>query len=186
MANKTMSNKILIAGIGNIFLGDDAFGVEVAQSLQKRPLPEGVQAVDFGIRGFDLAFALMDPWDSVILVDAMARGGDPGNVYAVVPDPESFDPQSSAPRESGVDTHGMHPLNVLRMVRQMGAVPPPTLLVACEPQDLGGDEGNMGLTPRVEAAVNVATVMIEELLKDPESLRRACEPIQNSVEEKAS
>jgi hydrogenase maturation protease len=182
-----MANKILIAGIGNIFLGDDAFGVEVAQRLQKRSLPEGVQAVDFGIRGFDLAFALMDRWDAVILVDAMGRGGEAGSVYTVVPDPESYDPQfSQAQPEPSVDAHGMHPLNVLRMVRQMGAFPPPTLLVACEPRDLGGDEGHMGLSPQVNAAVGVAIEMIEEMLKDPDSLRRACQSIQNSVEAKAS
>jgi hydrogenase maturation protease len=183
-----MRNKTLIAGIGNIFLGDDAFGVEVAQRLQRRPLPDGVQVVDFGIRGFDLAFALMDNWDAVILVDAMARGGDPGCVYAVVPDPQSFAPEASE-AVPAVDGHGMHPLNVLRMVRQMGGDSPPVLLIACEPLTLGGDEGQMGVSPPVSAAVDVAIQMIHEILKDPESLRRACEPTQDfhdSMEAKAS
>ena len=66
-----MTAKILVAGVGNIFLGDDAFGVEVARSLSKRQLPESVTVKDFGIRGFDLAYALLDPWDAVILVDAL-------------------------------------------------------------------------------------------------------------------
>ena len=68
-----MSPKILIAGIGNIFLGDDAFGVETARVLFDRRVPEGVKVVDYGIRGFDLAYALLDPWDAVILVDARAE-----------------------------------------------------------------------------------------------------------------
>jgi hydrogenase maturation protease len=180
-----MDNKILIAGIGNIFLGDDAFGVEVAQRLQRRPLPDSVQVVDFGIRGFDLAFALMDNWDAVILVDAMARGGDPGCVYAVVPDPRSFAP-GALEAKPAVDGLGMHPLNVLRMVRQMGGDPPPVLLVACEPLTLGGEEGHMGLSRPVTAAVDVAIEMIHQMLKDREALRRACEPIQDFVEAKAS
>src|SRR5215210_4514113 len=125
---------ILVAGIGNIFQGDDAFGVEVAQRLLTRQLPDGVKVVDYGIRGFDLAFALMDPWDSVILVDAIAQGGEPGTLYTLEPDLGSLPPVT----DDALDTHGMHPVNVLRMVKSMGATPPPLKLVACEPQDLGG------------------------------------------------
>ncbi|MGH7848434.1 MAG: hydrogenase maturation protease, partial [Candidatus Binatia bacterium] len=73
--------KILVAGIGNIFLGDDGFGVEVARELAKRKLPESVRVVDFGIRGFDLAYALLDGYDLTILVDAAPRGGLPGTLY---------------------------------------------------------------------------------------------------------
>ena len=73
-----MRPSILIAGVGNIFLGDDAFGVEVVRALAKRPLPAGVSVVDYGIRGFDLAYALLDPWDVVVIVDALPRGGAPG------------------------------------------------------------------------------------------------------------
>src|SRR5438128_1754175 len=77
---------VLVAGVGNIFLGDDAFGVEVAQRLARRPLPAGVRVVDFGIRGLDLAYALLDPYEAVILVDAMPRGEQPGTLYVLEPD----------------------------------------------------------------------------------------------------
>jgi hydrogenase maturation protease len=75
--------RVLVACIGNIFLGDDAFGVEVAQRLAGRGLPEGVRVVDFGIRGLDLTFALLDDYEAVILVDATPRGGDPGTLYVL-------------------------------------------------------------------------------------------------------
>src|SRR5438270_10803156 len=80
--------RVLVAGIGNIFLGDDAFGVEVAQRLAQRPLPAGVRVVDFGIRGLDLTYALLDGQDAVILVDATLRGGPPGTLYVIEPEAE--------------------------------------------------------------------------------------------------
>src|SRR5947209_3209759 len=76
------------AGVGNIFLGDDAFGVEVAQRLARRPLPAGVRVVDFGIRGLDLTYALLDPYDAVVLVDAAPRGNAPGTLYVLEPEPQ--------------------------------------------------------------------------------------------------
>jgi hypothetical protein len=78
--NNSVEHNILIACIGNIFLGDDAFGVEVARRLANQALPEGVRVIDFGIRSYDLAYALMDDWEFVILVDAAPRGGLPGTV----------------------------------------------------------------------------------------------------------
>ena len=78
--------KILVAGIGNIFFGDDAFGCEVATQLARRPLPEGVRVTDFGIRSYDLAYAIMDDYDAVILVDATAQGAEPGTIYLIAPD----------------------------------------------------------------------------------------------------
>src|SRR4051794_31991740 len=113
-----MTDKILVAGIGNIFLGDDGFGVAVAQHLIGRPHGEAVQVVDFGIRGYDLAFALMEPWERVILVDAVTRGGKPGTVYTIEPDLEAI--ESDAAGEPAVDPHSMNPMNVLRMVKAMG------------------------------------------------------------------
>src|SRR5947209_15032646 len=101
-----MSKRILIAGIGNVFLADDGFGVEVATRLSDRPLPEGVQVVDFGIRGTDLVYALLEERDVVIFVDTGPRGGKPGTLYLIEPEV----------RESGdvtIDTHGMDPVKVL-------------------------------------------------------------------------
>src|SRR6266853_193590 len=89
--------RVLIAGVGNIFLGDDAFGVEVAQRLARRPLPEGVRVVDFGIRGLDLAYALLDRYEAVVLVDAAPRGGAPGTIYVLEPELGSASAMSAEP-----------------------------------------------------------------------------------------
>ncbi len=90
-----MKERILIAGIGNIFLGDDAFGVEVVRRLSRsaRKLPDEVRIVDFGIRGFDLAYALMEGYEVAILVDATPRGGVPGTLYTIEPDLQRSWPQ---------------------------------------------------------------------------------------------
>ena len=122
-----MSKRILIAGIGNVFLGDDGFGVEVVRRLAGRELPEGVEVVDFGIRGLDLAYALMDPYEDVIFVDALPRGEAPGTVYLIEPEIEDEG-------EAAIDTHGMDPVKVIRFARALGAEIPRTLVVGCEPK----------------------------------------------------
>ena len=155
--------RILIACIGNIFLGDDGFGVEVARRLAYRPLPPGVILKDFGIRGFDLTYALLEPYDLVILVDACPRGGEPGTVYLIVPDPIEAVPPDAAPVR--LDAHGMNPVNVLRAVKSMGGAPNRILIVGCEPADLGSDEeGKLGLSEPVAAAVDEAANLIETLV----------------------
>ncbi|MEO8378620.1 MAG: hydrogenase maturation protease [Acidobacteriota bacterium] len=152
---------VLIAGIGNIFQGDDAFGVEVAQRLARRTLPEGVRAVDFGIRGYDLAYALMEKRDCTILVDAVPRGGAPGTLYVIEPDLSALE----APAD--VSAHAMDPLNVFRLVKAMGGSWSRVLLLGCEPDDLGSeDEGKMGLSAVVEASVGEAVLLAESLLRD--------------------
>lgn len=154
--------KILIACIGNIFLGDDGFGVDVARRLAERPLPSGVLLKDFGIRGFDLTYALLDPYELVILVDACPRGGEPGTIYLIEPDPVEAT-ENAAPAR--LDTHGMNPMSVLRMVKSMGGAPNRILIVGCEPGDLGSDEdGKLGLTEPVAAAVDEAANLIETLV----------------------
>jgi len=153
---------ILIACIGNIFLGDDGFGTEVARRLAGRTLPPGVALKDFGIRGVDLNYALLDPYDLIILVDACARGGEPGSVYLIEPDPVDSNSDRSVP--ANWDMHGMNPLNVLRTVKSMGGAKGRILIVGCEPADLGGDEGRLGLSDPVQAAVGEAIAMIETLI----------------------
>src|SRR5580698_8216127 len=103
--------RVLVAGIGNIFLGDDAFGVEVVNRLLQRPQPEGVKVVDFGIRGLDLTYALLDGWDAVILVDAVPRDQPAGTLFVIEPDRSDSIP--AAPTEMLVETHDMHPTKVL-------------------------------------------------------------------------
>lgn len=155
--------RVLVAGIGNIFLGDDAFGVEVVRRLSRHPLPEWVRLVDFGIRGLDLAYALLDDLDAAILVDATGRGGDPGTLYLLEPDLD--DPQTSDSRPALMESHGMNPMRVLEMVRAMGGRPRRILIVGCEPLTLGDEyEGTMGLSHPVESAVGGAIAIIESLI----------------------
>jgi hydrogenase maturation protease len=151
--------RILIACIGNIFLGDDAFGVEVARRLAVRPLPPGVILRDFGIRGFDLTYALLDPWDLVVLVDACPRGGEPGDVYVVEPEAVGDAPAAR------IDTHVMNPMAVLRIVKSMGGPQNRILIVGCEPADLGSEEeGKLGLSDPVNAAIDRAVHLVEALV----------------------
>ncbi|MGA3185628.1 MAG: hydrogenase maturation protease [Bryobacteraceae bacterium] len=147
---------ILIACVGNIFLGDDGFGVEVARRLASRTLPPEVCVKDYGIRSFDLAYALMEPWDLTILVDACARGDAPGTVYLIEPDPVEDAPQ--------IEPHGMNPMSVLRLVKSLGGTPGRILIVGCEPAELGSEyDGQMGLSEPVEAAVEEAIALLESL-----------------------
>jgi len=151
---------ILVACIGNIFQGDDAFGCEVAKVLAKRPLSNGVRIVDFGIRGLDLAYALLDAPDLTIMVDAVSRGGEPGTLYTIEPNLDD-----GAAGERTLDAHCMDPLRVLRSVKAMGGRLKRLLLVGCEPADLGGEEGRMGLTPPVSGAIEPAAVIVESLIE---------------------
>lgn len=156
-----MTPRILIAGIGNIFLGDDGFGVAVAQRLAQRPLPEGVRVGDFGIRGLDLVYTLLEPHDAVILVDIVARGEPPGTLYLIEPEIETSGAVS-------LEAHGMDPVKVLALARTMGAPPTRTFLVACEPDlVMSGDAEEdvvVELSAPVRAAVEGAVQMVESLV----------------------
>jgi len=155
-----LSQRILIACVGNIFLGDDGFGVEVARRLACESLPPGVTVKDFGIRGFDLAYALMEPHDLAILVDACARGDAPGTVYLIEPD--AVEKNAS---EQQLELHGMNPMSVLRMVRTLGGTPGRMLVVGCEPGELESEhDGQLGLSEPVEAAVEEAISLIKSLV----------------------
>jgi len=153
--------RTLVAGIGNIFLGDDAFGCEVVSELLRRELPHEVRVIDFGIRGYDLAFAITEGYDTVILVDAMPRGESPGTVYLVEPDLEEI--ERLAP--TAPDPHSLSPVSVLQLTKSLGVFTGKLLLVGCEPAALGDDE-EMGLSLAVRAAVPQAAAMIERLLRD--------------------
>jgi hydrogenase maturation protease len=166
--------RILIAGIGNIFLGDDGFGVEVAQRLINRKTkqyPEGVQAVDFGICGIELAYTLLDDYDTLVLVDAVSRGGPPGTLYLIEPDLTHIGPEQGL--EAGrvaLDAHSMDPVKVLAFAKALGVRPIRTLLVGCEPSPI--DEGNdytemqMCLSEPVQTAVDEAVKMIDSLVEE--------------------
>jgi hydrogenase maturation protease len=154
---------VLIAGIGNIFKGDDAFGVEVVQRLARKTLPDGVKIVDFGIRGIDLTYALLDGCRAAILVDAVQRGGEPGTVYVI--EPEWPSGEETGPEDLMIAPHDLDPAKVLRLVKAMGGRCERLVLVGCEPQTFGDEfEGAMGLSPPVAAAVDQAVPAIETLI----------------------
>jgi hydrogenase maturation protease len=151
-----MSPRVLVAGIGNIFLGDDGFAVEVVKRLASEPLEDGVEVADFGLRGVHLAYELADKkYDAVILVDAVPRGGTPGTLYAIEPEPDDSEPEADA------DPHGMTPSAVLRWLRRIGGHCGRVVVVGCEPASL--DEA-IGLSEPVAAAVGGAVKMIRSLI----------------------
>jgi hydrogenase maturation protease len=156
-----VKGKVLVAGIGNIFLGDDAFGVEVVKRLAQRRLPGNVCVKDFGIRSYDLAYALMEEWELVILVDAVPRGDGPGTVYTIEPDMSAITEE-----QASIDAHSMNPASVLQMVSALGGGKVGRMLVVgCEPGCLECDDGGqIGLSPPVEAAVDESIRVIEELI----------------------
>ena len=156
--------KILIAGIGNIFMGDDGFGCAVAERLARRPLPDGVRVIDFGIRCLDLAYALMGGYGVTILIDAVPRGGAPGALYVIEPDlNELNEPGAQAMM---VEAHTMNPMRALGLAQSMNCELNRVLLVGCEPATFGPEEGQMGLSETVEAAVQGAVEMVESLVAE--------------------
>jgi hydrogenase maturation protease len=159
---KKSSKRILVAGIGNIFFGDDAFGCEVANQLAGRPLPEGVFVKDFGIRSYDLAYAIMENYDATILVDATPQGAAPGTLFLIEPDLKKLD---ELPEEA-VNAHSMNPVRVLQLVRSLGGNAGWLRVVGCEPAVLESEDGVMGLSESVQAAVLPAIEMIEALIRE--------------------
>ena len=162
MINVSQEKKILVAGIGNIFLGDDGFGVEVAAALAQQSFPAGVRVADFGIRGFDLAYALMEGYETNILIDAYPGQGPPGTIFVIEPDLAELNSAEIQP--TTVDAHAMNPLNVLRMAVSMGGQLKHVLLVGCVPETLGPEEGQMGLSSAIDAAVAEAVELVRSLV----------------------
>jgi hydrogenase maturation protease len=158
-----MSPPVRIVGIGNVFLGDDGFGVEVARRLATQPLPAGARVADFGIRGLHLAFELLEhPEETTILVDTTPRGGAAGTVYLIEPDLDQLaDLAGPGAMPPVADAHGMTPEAVFSLLRSLGGTPGRVLIVGCEPLRC---EEEMGLSPPVERAVGEAVALIHELL----------------------
>jgi hydrogenase maturation protease len=153
---------VLVAGIGNVFLGDDGWGVALAGRLAVRALPRGVDVVDFGIRGMDLAYAMQDDYAAVIFLDATPRGQAPGTLYVIEPDLDGI--------ETTIDAHGMDPVKVLALALVLGAHSlPRTLIVGCEPQTHMSAEDERivaELTEPVRASLDEAVGLVENLLQD--------------------
>jgi hydrogenase maturation protease len=153
-----MAGRMLVAGVGNIFLGDDGFGVEVARRLAAAGLPDWVRVADYGISGLHLAYDLAEGYETTILVDASPRGGEPGTVYVM-----ELEQSAGGPAARQFDGHGMQPDVVLGMLDMLGADPGRVLLVGCEPASV--DEG-IGLTAPVAAAVDEAVRVVLGLVQD--------------------
>jgi hydrogenase maturation protease len=150
--------RVLVAGIGNLFLGDDGFGCAVAARLADLPLPDGVEVHDFGVRGLDLAYALAG-YDAAVLVDALPLGEPPGTLAVI-------EPQLDADDEAEIETHGMDPARVLRLARELGDVPERVLVVGCEPGSLEEFDGLSDLVcASVEQAAGLVGDLVQELLK---------------------
>jgi hydrogenase maturation protease len=153
---------ILVAGIGNIFLGDDGFGSEVARRISERARIPNARVIDFGIRGVDLLYALVDGYEATIIIDALPRGEEPGTLYVIEPDVVDLNDDSAA-----IEPHAMGPLRILGLARSMGATLSNVRIVGCEPETFGPpDEGQMGLSTRVSAAVEQAVVVVEGLITE--------------------
>jgi hydrogenase maturation protease len=152
---------ILIAGIGNIFRGDDGFGVEVVMCLARRNLPADVHVVDFGIRGIDLTYALMDGYSAVVMVDTMQRGEAPGIVSVIEPRLKEIEDED----QLGFSPHDLDPVRAWQLARLLGANCPRLLVIACEPLTFGDETGAMGLSAPVTAAVEPAVAAAEMLAR---------------------
>jgi hydrogenase maturation protease len=150
---------VLVAGVGNIFLGDDGFGVEVARRLTAEELPGGARVREFGIRGVHLAYEIADGVDTLILVDAMARGEPPGTLTVLVPGPGGLP-------AAQLDGHSLDPGSVLQLVETLGGKIGRTLVVGCEPESL---EEGIGLSSTVEDAVDRAVALVRDLLTKEET-----------------
>jgi hydrogenase maturation protease len=151
--------RVLVAGIGNIFLGDDGFGCAVAQALVDAPLPDGVDVRDFGVRGLDLAYELAG-YDAVVLVDAIPLDDEPGTVALIEP--------QLGDEAADIETHGLDPARVLRLARELGSLPSRTLVVGCRPQTVADPESGevlVELSPPVQAAVATAASMVRSLVE---------------------
>jgi hydrogenase maturation protease len=154
-----MKQRVLVAGIGNIFLQDDGFGVEVVKRLAAESLPEWVSVADFGIRGVHLAYEMLDgDYDAAIVVDAAPRGEEPGTVYLIEPDLETAENREPA----SLDAHGMDPQVVLEMIKMLGGIRGRLYIVGCEP--LETDEG-IGLSSPVARGVEEAIRLVHTLVE---------------------
>ena len=149
-----MSARVLVAGVGNVFFGDDGFGPEVARVLAQSPVP-GAKVEDFGIRGLHLAYELLNGYERAIIVDAVPRGDVPGTLYVIEPDTTVL--------PATPDAHSMDLGNVFAYLRTLGGEPPPLTIVGCEPENI---EPGMGLSDVVARSVDGAAALVRRLLID--------------------
>jgi hydrogenase maturation protease len=148
------NRRVLIAGVGNVFCGDDGFGCAAVRQLARGPIPSGVTVIDFGIRSVHFAFELLEPFDLVIILDAIAKGGTPGTLYLIEPDDDATRPAGNA--------HAMDVGAALAMAREMGAKPGRLLFVGCEPCDVSE---RFGLSAPVQSVIPSAIELVRDVLR---------------------
>ena len=158
----TFEKQILVAGVGNAWLQDDAFGGECARRLEAAGVPSGVTVMDFGTGGLDLAYEIMRGYDALVLIDVSRQGGEPGQLYVIQPDPEDY----ARPIEDGelISPHGMDPQTVLRFVNATGGWPGKVVVIGCEPGEV--DDVGYGLTPVIEAAGGRALTLVRQTIDE--------------------
>lgn len=147
-----MSRRVLVAGIGNMFLGDDGFGPEVVRLMSA---PEHVRIVDYGIRGLHLVYELLNGYEALVLVDALPTGGEPGEIRVLEVGREHLEDSG------GLDAHSMNPTAVLAHLVALGGELPRTYVVGCTPKST---EESIGLSEPVAAALETAAVAVTSLL----------------------
>jgi hydrogenase maturation protease len=158
-----MTRRVLVAGIGNIFQSDDAFGIEVATVLAGWTLPPGVRVEDFGIRGVHLAYELLEDYDGLVMIDAVPMGEPPGTLAVIEPELDSVETSGAGGDALVVDAHTMNPDVVLATLHRLGGSVEKILIVGCQPADL---QDGMGLTPAVAAAVEDAAQLCFQLVSE--------------------
>jgi hydrogenase maturation protease len=158
-----LEKQILVAGVGNAWLQDDAFGGTCARRLEERGVPSGVTVMDFGTGGLDLAYEIMRGYDALILLDASRQGGEPGTLYVIEP---SMDDLAGSSIEDGdvINPHGMDPQTVLRFVGAIGGFSGRVVVIGCEPGQV--DEVGLGLTPAVDDVVERALTLVTETIDE--------------------
>jgi hydrogenase maturation protease len=157
-----LEKQILVAGVGNAWLQDDAFGGEVARRMEAEGVASGVTVMDFGTGGLDLAYEVMRGYDALVILDASRHGGEPGTLYVIEPDRDEIAPEI----EDGemIDPHAMDPATMLRFVRATGGWPGKVVVIGCEPGEV--DEVGLGLTPPVAAAVDRAVELVRQTIAE--------------------
>jgi hydrogenase maturation protease len=158
----TKKKRVMIAGVGNMFLKDDGFGSAVVKKMLDKKFPEGVEVKDFGTGGLKLAYDLMKGYDGLILLDASSRGEKPGTLYVIKPDENDISPDLE--QGGPIDPHGADPVTVLRFVKSIGSWPAKVLIVACEPENV--EDYEIGLSQSVSAAIDKAIEMVEDIIKE--------------------
>jgi len=158
----SVKKRVMIAGIGNMFMRDDGFGSAVVKKIMNKQFPEGVEVKDFGTGGLKLAYDLMKGYDGLIFLDASARGEKPGTLYVIEPDEKDF--SNDLEQGGPIDPHGADAVTVLRFVKSIGSWPAKVFIVACEPESV--DDFEIGLSEPVNTAIDTAIEMVDDIIKD--------------------